>query len=323
MQPSCEEIRAPPGAQGVTLLGERAIARQLDDLPQRGLVRQPLEEVARRRGVGIEVVGHAVPEPELHRIEPELARHAIDHPLHDREGDGMANGPVLAHGRLVLKDDPEGGVVVPKSVNARQQANDVVALHDAAARVDGEGADAGQVVDPHAQDGAVPFHRDLGPDAMVARVDVALERLQAVGEELHRPCQEDRERARRDLVGVDVELDAEAPPHVPRDDADVALGDAEVAGQDVLHDVRRLRRLVHGEPTLRGVPVRDGDPGLEGNAGVAREDERVGVDGVGLGEGSLDVARAQLGLEHQVVPELGMDDRRAGIEGGLGIDHGG
>ena len=140
-------------------------------------------------------------------------------------------------------------------------------------------------------------------------MDVREERLQPVGDELHRPAQHHRQRRGRHLVRVDVHLDAEGAADVLRDHAHVALGDAEVAREDVLHHVRRLRRVVHRERMLGRVVVGEDRAPLEADAGVAAEVEGLLDHDVGLGEGLVDAAGVVLALEADVVGELRVDDR--------------
>src|SRR5437879_11504701 len=70
-------------------------------------------------------------------------------------------------------------------------------------------------------------------------------------------------------------FDAERAADVPGDHSHVRLGDVEVAREDVLHHVRRLRRVVHGERVLGGVVVGEERPTFEAHAGMAPEVERV------------------------------------------------
>ena len=98
---------------------------------------------------------------------------------------------------------------------------------------------------------------DLGLDAVVARVDVGDEALDPVGDELHRPLEQLRQRHRRHLVGIGVHLDAERAADVLGEHAHLVLGEAEMLGEQVLHHVRRLRALVDGQALLARVPVGD------------------------------------------------------------------
>ena len=232
--PSCDEMRAPPvpyvcgarhrevdedaeaeaavdaaGAEPVALGAERAVVRQLQHRVERLLVRELLEEEPGGRGVRVHVGGQEVPAAHLDGIELQLARDAIDHRLHDERGDRMADGAVLGHRRLVL-EAPRGRA--PRSRGSgRGRAS--CAESGRTRRRSSAGTSRrrrrGQVVEAHAEDGAVALDRDLGGDAVVARVDVGLERLDAIGEELHGPAEHHRQRAGRDLVRVRVDLQPE------------------------------------------------------------------------------------------------------------------
>ena len=105
-------------------------------------------------------------------------------------------------------------------------------------------------------------------------------------------------------------------------DAHLMLFDAEVLGEQVLHHVRRLRRVIRRHALLARIPVGDDGASFEADAGMAAEMER-GLDhGVGFGERLVDLADVELALEGEVVAEFRMDDRRAGVERGLRVGDG-
>jgi hypothetical protein len=141
----------------------------------------------------------------------------------------MADRPVLRHRRLVLEHHATPGLVVPEPVGPGRGAQDLAALDHARPRVHREGPDGGQVVEPHREDRPVARDRHLRGDPVVARVDVGLERLDAVGEELDRPAEHHRQGARRDLVGIGVDLEPERAADVLVDHPHAMLGDAEVS----------------------------------------------------------------------------------------------
>ncbi len=229
--------------------------------------------------------------PHRHRIEAQLARDPVHHRLHDQRGHRVADRAVLRHRRLVLEDHAAAGVVVAEAVGARRGAQHLAALHHARARIHREGADRGQVVEPHAEDGPVALHRDLGGDPVVARVDVGLERLDAVREELDRPAEHHRERAGRDLVGIGVDLEPEGAADVLVDHPHAVLGDAEVPRQDVVEHVGRLARVVHGQRLVGRIVVGQHHPRLQADHGVPAGVEGLAVDRVGRLEGRVHVAR--------------------------------
>ena len=159
----------------------------------------------------------------------------------------------------------------------------------------------------------------LALDAVVAGVDVGDEALDPVGDEFHRPLEQLRQRHRRHLVGVGVHLDAERAADILGDDADLVLLQAEMQGEQVLHHVRRLRALVHGQALIARAPVGDDRARLVGDAGVAAEHEGGLHHSVGLGERLVGVAHGQRALETKIVVDRGMDHRRARIERGFRI----
>ena len=93
---------------------------------------------------------------------------------------------------------------------------------------------------------------------------------------------------------------------------------AEVLGEQVLHHVRRLRAMIDGQALLARIPVGDDGARLVADAGVAAEHERRLDHRVGVREALVGIAGHVHALEGEVVAELGMDHRRAGIERGLG-----
>jgi hypothetical protein len=171
-----------------------------------------------------------------------------------------------------------------------------------------------------AEDPALRIHRDPPGDAVVARVDVGDEALEPVGHELHRAAQDARHGGDRDLVGVDMHLDAEAAADILADHAHLPFRHAELLGEDALHHVRRLRRVVHGQRALGAVEIRENRPAFQRHAGVAAGDEGGLHHPVRAGEGSVDVALFRRAGEDQVVAELRMDHHRAGRERRLHVE---
>ncbi len=97
------------------------------------------------------------------------------------------------------------------------------------------------------------------------------------------------------------------------------LLEPEMLGEQVLHHVRRLRAVIDGEALLARVPVGDDGARLVGDAGVAAEHEGRLDHRVGVREALVGVAGDVRALEGEIVAELGMDHRRAGIERGFGV----
>ena len=94
-------------------------------------------------------------------------------------------------------------------------------------------------------------------------------------------------------------------------------------GEQVLHHVRRLRRVIRGQPLFARIPVGNDRARLVAHAGMAAEVEGGLDDFVRLRERLVGLARHEAALEGKIVTEIGMDHRRAGIERGLGVGDGG
>ena len=292
-------------------------------LVERGVVREPLELHAGGRGARIAAVAHQVAAAELDRVQAERLGGEIDEPLGDGRGDRVADGAVLAGGRLVLQHHRGLGAEVGEVVGPADQVHHLVALHRAGARVDRIGADAREVVDVDGGDAPLRVDGHARLDAVIAGVDVAGEALQPVGDELDRPAHDLGDDGNRHLVGVDVHLDAVAAADIAADDAHVALGQPQVLGEHALHHVRGLRRVVHGEPGGSAVVVGQDRARLDGEARVPAAVEGGLDDFVRGGEGVVDLAGLVDALEAEVVAELGVDHRRGGQQRGLHVDHGG
>ena len=231
----------------------------------------------------------------------------------------MADGAVLAHDVLVLEHDAGAGAVVRAGIGPAGEVDDLVGLDAGRARIDRVGADAGEVVDLPGGDGAVALDADLRLDAMVAGVDVGDEALDAVGDELDRTLEQLRKRDHRHLVGIGMHLDPERTAHILGHDADLMLLEAEMLGEQVLHHVRRLGAVIDGEALLARIPIGDDGARFVGDAGVATEHEGRLHHRVGILEALVGIAGDVHALEREIVAELGMDDRRSGIERGFSV----
>ena len=259
----------------------------------------------------------------LGRVHADRAGARIDQPLGHRAHDRMSDRPVLAHHVLVEEHHAGPRPVIVERVGPADHVDDLVGLDRAGPGVHRIGADAGEVVDLHRQDAAVLRHRDLGVDPVVARVDVGQERFQPVGDELHRPLERDREPHRRHLVGIGVDLDPERAADILRHHPHAVLLEPEMEREDALHHVRRLGRVVDRQVAGRRVEIGDQPARLQRHPGMAAEVEGLLDHRVGVGVGRVDVARGVLPLPGEVVAELGVDDRRRGIERGLHVGRGG
>jgi len=102
----------------------------------------------------------------------------------------MTDGAVLAHDVLVLEHDTGARAVVRAGVGPAGEVDDLVRLDSRGARINRVGADAGEVIDLERRAGAVVLDADLCVDAMVTRMNVGDEALDAIGNELDRPLEQ-------------------------------------------------------------------------------------------------------------------------------------
>ncbi len=170
-------------------------------------------------------------------------------------------------------------------------------------------------------DAPVGVRRDRRGLQLVATVDRRDHRLGARLDPLHRPPGQARGLGDRELLGVDVELRAEAAAHVRRDHAHLRLRDAADRGHERAHEVRHLGRGVERQLVARGDPVGDDGARLDRDRRQALVvDRQRDLDGRGVEDG---VEALGLVLDRAAVVARGLvvDLRRARLAGVLGVDH--
>ncbi len=119
---------------------------------------------------------------------------------------------------------------------------------------------------------AVALGADLHVVDLVAPVVGDHHPLRARLDPLHRAPQLDRRPRAADLLGVDVELRAEATADLGRDHANSVLGDAEQDRQEQPQEVRDLGGAPHGQ--LPGAVLRQHAARLDRRSGHAMVDDR-------------------------------------------------
>src|SRR5215510_2543733 len=196
-------------AQPLLLGPKTGVVHHGIEMGQRLVVRQRLELDPGRAARRVRVVGNEVAAPDLERVHADLGGGKLDQPFGYCGRDGMADGAVLAHHVLVLEHHPRAGAVVRAGIGSAGEIDDLVRLDAGRARIDGVGADAGEIVDLPGSDGAVVLDADLRLNPMVAGMNVGDEAFDTVGDELDRALEQLRQRHRRHLVGIGVHLDAE------------------------------------------------------------------------------------------------------------------
>ena len=150
-------------------------------------------------------------------------------------------------------------------------------------------------------------------------MNVGIETFDPVGDELHGTPQQLRQRVRRHLVGIDMDLDAERAADILAHHANLRIVQPKMQRCDVLHHVRRLGSLIDRQPSLGGIPVGHHRARLQRHAGVAAEDELRFHHGIGGGECRIDRADIEVALEGEVVAERGIDDGGCRIKRGAHV----
>ena len=154
---------------------------------------------------------------------------------------------------------------------------------------------------------------------MVTGMNIGVEALDPVGNEFDRPPQQFRQRIRRHLIGIDMNLDAKGAADVPADDADLRLPQAQMQRRNVLHHVRRLGTLIDRQPRFGRAPVGHHRTRLQRHAGVPSENEFRFNDLVRFRQSLVDNAGIVIALEGEVVAERGMNHGRLRIERGAHV----
>jgi hypothetical protein len=281
------------------------VARVVDD-PERGLGREVL-------------LGDEVAPPQLEAVDPQLLGGLVEGDL-DHVGRLRPPGAAdrvrrhlvgedardvrLDRRALVAAAHHEG----PERRDRRRQQHQVRAEVGDDLRVDGGERAVGLEAHPHRGD-------------LVAAVVGDLHVLRAGLDPLDRVPRHLRARRHQRLLGVDLELGAEAAPDLRGDDADLLLVLPEHEREEQPQEVRHLGRGPHGQ-RARAV-VRQHGPRLDRRARRAVVLHPPLDDVVGLGEAGLDVAAAQRPLVDLVGAQGRMDERRALLERLLRVgDHG-
>ena len=290
-----ESEQASVGASCGLLGPELVVAEHLDRLLERLERRDVLEDVAARRGERQVVGSEEVPAPQLDRVDPErpgrvvdrhLARRRLEHPW--AAVGALAHGVRPDHGRR----EPEPGDLVRPGEQER--------VHDRRARR--VCADVGHVLDRDGLDDLVVVDRESDLAVFVARVRRRDEVLAPVLDPLDRSTEESRREHDRALLAEHEHLLAEATADIARVDANVALGDPEVAGEEVPCLVHTLARRRDVDLVAARDPRSDDPAGLHGDAHVAVLLD-LGLDDVrARGEHGVEVGRErrERHLHHRV-----------------------
>ena len=252
------------------------------------------------------VLGPVIAPAHLHRIDAGGMGRPVDKLLGHRAGDRLADRAVHAGRRLVLEGDAQPAFIVFVGVGPAGQRNRHHAFIDRHTTIGSVGAEGGKRIHREAPDTAVSAHAQLRGHRLVAGLDVADEGFHAVGGIFYRPAQNPADGRDRDLLAIDVQLDAEPAADIGRHDTDEMLGNAEMARQRVLLVPRRLVAAVDGEAAFPRIVVGNHGSGFQRHARVAGKGEAALHDMLGPGECGIRIAGPDRGGEAEISAQPGM-----------------
>ena len=239
-----------------------------------GLV-EPRDVIARvvhgPRRRAIRERAHHVGAPERRRIASGLARRALDQPLHGVDAFEAADSAIdvdrhgVGEGALEPEMDRRDGVDPGHHPLHVEDDRHRHAGRDVGAEVlDGVHAQAG--------DAAILIERELASEPMVARLSVGDEALGSARGPLDRAPETASRPGERDVLGIGLDLRAEAAADVTGDAAHAIARDAEDArevGRELMHALQRgVDRVASG----------GGVPGGEGRARLHEAGDQAVVD---------------------------------------------
>ena len=226
--------------------------RNLKQLVQGGVIVAGIVDHRQRRLVGELLRPHEILPPDLHLVDPHLARRLVDHPL-QLEGPLGAPGAAIGVDRHGVGEHPLH-VHIGERRPVRPARGRPVQVGGRHRREEPQvGAEVGMGLGAERQEHAVRVQRQLDPGHMVPPLRVGDEGLGAARRPLHRTPQHLRGAGDERLLAVVHDLRAEPPADVRRDHPQLSLGNVQDEGAH--HQPDDVRVLAGGE---EGVLVRPG-----------------------------------------------------------------
>ena len=227
-----------------------------------------------------------VPPPQLGRIHLQLAREHVHRAL-DEVGRFGTAGAAIGVGRRLVGED-----LGQRRANRRDVVGPVRHQHrqrrDRRRQQHVVGADVGDQPHLQAEHLAVLARRDVDVAEDVAPVRGRDERFGSILDPLDRHAELLRHHRADVLLGVDVDLRAEAAADFRRDGADLVLAEAVHRRDHRLQDVRVLRRRPDGHRLLARLPVRQHAARLHRVRHQAMVDHALADHHLGVGERLVD-----------------------------------
>ena len=215
---------------------------------------------------------------------------------------------------FVLQNHRSGAAVILEIIWPAAKIDDLITLDRAGAWIDGIGADARQIINIKGQHAAFRIHRKPALDTMIARMDVAHEGFKTVCHEFHRAAHDARHGGDRDLIRIDMHLDAKAAADILADHADIAFFHAKLLGKDTLHHMRRLGGMIHSQCFIRRVVIGDDGTRFQRNTSMTPGDEARLHYLMRRRKGSGYISAFSRAGEDKIIAQFRVDHDRAGGE---------
>ena len=251
-------------------------------------------------------------------VHADLVSEPVHHPLDQVCGLGPAGTAVRVDRRRVGVGPAHFVVERRDPVRARHDEH-VEDRRDARGERLEVRADVGDRAHAQAENRAIALRRKLDVRDVVAPVDGREVTLAPLLGPLHRSPESLREESHEELLGVDLELAAEAAADLGCDHAHLVLSEAEVERRDELDEVRDLGGGPERE--LAGLELRRDRPRLDRVRDQSLVDDPLTDLDLGVLERLVDVATLDRIREDEVGAELLVNDRRPRLERLHRVDH--
>ena len=275
-----------------------------------------------RRLVGHLLRRNGIAAAQLRGIDFHFVGRDVDQPL-DHEGRLGPPGAAIGRGAVRVGEHArDRHVQRRRGVDAAHRADVDDRRHRAAERH--EGAEIAEAPDPHGEELSVLVEGECRVDDVVARVVVADMRFVAGGEPFHRLAGALRRPQHQDDLGIDRAAQAVGAADVAGDQPELAFRNLERAlGDGVAEQPWPLEAALQGVAPGAGVVFAGDAARLERVGGDTVDDEALLDHMRGARERFVDrglvAGLVEIGL---VVGTIGIELRRAGLEGILGIHDG-
>ena len=159
----------------------------------------------------------------------------------------MPNGAILAHERFILKHHAALGTVIFHNIGRACEVQNLVAFNRRRTRIHRKRADPCEIIKIDTNDCSRFGNPHLSFHNMIAGVDVCNETLESIGDEFYWAFEQFGGCGCCDFIAICVDLYPERAANVIGNNMYVFFGQVEVFGENHLHHVRCLARVIDGQ----------------------------------------------------------------------------